>query len=163
MTQTFLTIAVTCFALAFVLFVTAAILFFALNIRSIAGELSGKTATAAIARIRSQTGLRQYRALSMPTNKVEWDGEIGFSEPLQGQKAQPSGPLAKRGGVDGSSEQKTSILRDDHEQKTGLLQGGPSEQQTSLLSDDHEQKTGLLTNSKSEQATSLLANGTDQQ
>jgi len=160
MTQTFLTIAVTCFALAFVLLVTAAILFFALNIRSIAGELSGKTATAAIARIRSQTGLRQYRALSMPTNKVEWDGEIGFSGPLQNQKVQQSGPLVARDGAAGPSEQKTSILRDGHEQKTGLLSDS-HEQQTSLLLDDHEQKTGLLTNSKSEQATSLLANGID--
>jgi len=148
MADVLLTLAVVCFVLAVLAIICTIVLFFRLDIRAVIAELSGKTATEAIARIREEGTLRQHGGRTLqsimdagPTGASAASGTVSetVSETASEMK---TGLLVP--------EQKTELLVAASEQKTGLL---AAEQKTELLVAASEQKTGLLT---SEQKTELL-------
>lgn len=137
------------FVLTVVLLALAIFLFFVLDIRSVIEELTGKTATVEIARIREQGATRKHKARSLQSIVFE-DSHDSTDFSL--------GKL-NLGATEEASEQMT-ILLDEDSMDT-------SEQMTVLLAEDKispetsEEMTVLLADESldtSEQATILLNN-----
>lgn len=148
------TLSTASFVLAVVFLAVGVALFFILDIRSVIGELTGKTATTEIARIREQGTTRQYKGRSLQSIVLDSDGaSADFSLDKLDLDADVE-----------TSEQATSFLGgiEQGEQATGLLVDVEArEQLTVLLADDEtsEQGTSLLaSHESSEQVTSLLGN-----
>jgi hypothetical protein len=126
-----MTSSITCFALAFLALVGTAILFFVLDIRGIVGELTGKTATAAIAKIREEGAYRQQKGRSLASI-------VGTADPhhdLGGDWVNA-----------GRANQVPMMIQEtaDQQEHESVLPFDRSEDRTGLLSDLSEQETGFL-------------------
>jgi len=69
------TLSYTSFILAVVFVALAVVLFLAFDIRSVIGEITGKTATTAIAKIREQGTTRQYKGRTLQSIVLEKEGD----------------------------------------------------------------------------------------
>jgi hypothetical protein len=164
------TIASICFALGAVGLIVTVMLFIMLNIREVIGELSGKTATETIARLRAQGGFKPHRGRSLQSIL---DGKEAESAPFEiedfnvasydeeNKDAKEASPDAVASGKTSLTQTSKDLEKDNAERRTELL-GDVTEQQTSLLDDAAEQQTSLL-NDVTEQQTSLLNDATEQQ
>jgi hypothetical protein len=131
------TLSTTSFILAVVFLALGIFLFIIFDVRAVIGELTGKTATTEIARIREQGATRQYKGRSLQSIVLNTDtGPIAFSFDklsLEAASEQETTCLAN----DSTSEQETSCLRyaETTEQETTLLSSdGTTEPETTLLS-----------------------------
>jgi len=119
------------FVLAIVFVALAAIFFIAFDIRNIIGELSGKTANNAIAKIREQGSTRQYKGRSLQSIVSNTDApSTDFSLDKLDLGATTSG-IAK--GFRGTGAPRAG-------ESGATLQSAPgvSEQQTTLISTDEK-------------------------
>ena len=175
MAEFLLTFGIVCFVLAGLGLVATGILFFKLDIRTVIAELTGKTATEAIAKIRAESPMYQHRGRSLQNilDGSDTDGSLFSIDKLKiGSADAPLPAATKTAGTTRAytdpSEQRTGLLTDRarknlatsasamaSEQQTGLL-ADFAERQTELLSDSAEQQTELLENT-TEQETSLLS------
>lgn len=137
MSQTYTIIAIVGFALAAVCAVAAVAMFFALHIKQVHDDLTGKTAARSIAEIRSRAKTR--KRTSTAAKNLGWDGKVS-SAALDAfaldEDARPTNDLL---GDEGDDEPATTML------------GGASVVET-MDDDDDEPATSLLSATDSPQA-----------
>jgi len=154
MAETLQTLSYTSFILAVVFFALAAAFFFIFDVRAIIGELTGKTATTAIAKIRKQGIVRKYKGRTLQSIVLEGkEYSADFSlEKLSFGKEEES-----------LSERATCLLalEEVSEEGTVLLAGKTSKEASKETSDAvceeaSEKGTALLGAQASEEGTALL-------
>ncbi len=161
------------FILAVVLAAAGILIFFVLDIRAVVGELSGKTATSEIARIREEGTSRTHRARSLQsivldkgTESADFSVEGLGIKAATGETARQEASLldqAREVPIEKASEQETGFLnlKSASEDETGFLRPeNVSEDETGFLSPetDDEQEASLLgSSSPAEQETGFLS------
>jgi hypothetical protein len=162
--QILTTVAIVCFTLAAVSLVTSVIVFFTMKIGTVVGELSGKTATEAIARIRSQTTTQMHAGKSLQAiiNEANRSDSLLSPENVEPALSDADVQAACEGETSllgDSAEHKTSLLGDSDEPETSLLEG-TDEQGTIFLGDFTEYKTNQMGDS-AEYKTNLLGDSVE--
>ena len=171
MAQLLQALATTSFVLAVVFLAVAIVLFVVFDIRGVVGELTGRTATTEIAKIREQGTTRQYKGKSLQSIILDDStGSTDFSLDKLDFNTERSGESYTSSSEHLASEAETSLLgateagSNTSECATSLLgsvmtDSNVSECATSLLgsAENSEQETKLLDDTVvSEQQTSLL-------
>ena len=164
------TVAVACFVLAGIGLVGSAILFKTLRIWDVFGELSGRTANNAIAKLREQGNFKAHRGRSLQSiiygtgdGSVDFavmDGQAGVQAHYAGRQAAAqanyvSGQLVYSGGLVAANSHPRTGNQELTEAQTVVLDRG-SESVTELLASNTEAGTELLS-PNTESATELLA------
>jgi hypothetical protein len=163
MPQTLMSISVTSFTLSVVAAITALVLFFRLRIKSVIGELTGKTATAEIARIRAEGISRQAKGRSLQSIIGQENGSNSFDLKKLGlQDEQDAQVLPVAEAMQTTQSAQLAQLAQSVEADS-MLQASQSDQvslQTELLGNDStaEPMTEALSQSKpaDEPMTELL-------
>jgi hypothetical protein len=122
MADTFLTFGIVCLSLAAISLVATTILFFKLRIAEIAAELSGKTATEAIAKMRQEGSSRKHKGKSLQSILDKTGTEESRKElPLSIETSMTFRQSDQSVNDDSSSENPTSFLSADEESVTTIL------------------------------------------
>ncbi len=168
------------FILAVLLLALGATLFFVLDIRGVVGELTGKTATREIARIREEATTRRHKGKTLQSIVLDSDtGSTGFSierlgladmsEELTSQPAEGASvsteDLTTVLSEDTSTEEMTMVLSETtsaEEMTTVLSEDIPAEEMTTVLSEDTpaEDQTVLTDVAATEDMTTVLSGDT---
>ena len=99
------------FILAVVALALAVVFFFAFNIKEAIGELSGKTATTAIAKMREQGASRKYKGRSLQSIVLEDGadtGDFSFEKLALGVEGAPGAKDAQK--TSAAQEAHTSLI-----------------------------------------------------
>jgi hypothetical protein len=145
MAELFFTLGVVCFVLAGIGLVITTILFFKLDVRALIAELSGKTATDAIAQIRKEGSSKQHKGRSLqsilddtgaPSTNVPNGNTVDAERPTT---------LISETDIDSNqiSESETSLLKEPTD-RSGEWAGGQTKGKPSLLQELSKKESALL-------------------
>lgn len=158
MIQTFNIVAVVGFSLAAVLAAGAVVMFFALHVKEVRDELTGKTAARSIAEIRSRAKTRK-RTASQAAQRLGWSagvssGDLSDFADAEAWRDTAELPDGARGAAAVEDEVATTFLSDD-EGGTAVLAGdGPA---TTLLAGDAHDADDPQDDEDDGPATTLLS------
>lgn len=140
MIQTYTFISIIGFSLAVVLALVALIMFFALHIKQVRDDLTGKTAARAIAETRARAKTRK-RSSTQAAAKYGWAKSGVSSDDLKA--------------VARDDETKTTMLEQGEDETIMLVEG--DEGITTILDQDEETETSILSSDDGEAETSNLS------